>query len=376
MAQGNYIYDAFRGVGKTFADLINERTQQKLQEEAFNDLQKIPTQVTQYPTTDDGTYAFGGEHTKVQNPDYMTHIMSYLAKTGVPPQLVAQVGLQQYNQNKPTYQEISPGSTLAKIQGDKVTNMLTTPSKTSTGTFWKPTGKREQMANRAGEWYDEFDRSTSSPTGGREWRGYGTEASPIQQMFGFARAEDALSRQFTSHPNVKDFLDVASKNDFAQEAYKVAQTKKDDESFVAADQAIITLFNKITDPQSVVRESEYARTPSDMSLVNSVKAFISRQYSGGRLEPQTRADIMKIIKLGTKAYAKKYATIRGDFQQRAKSRGLDPFNVTGSDLSPQYLFDEQPQDQNIKTISSDEEYDALPSGTVFIDPEGVKRTKP
>jgi hypothetical protein len=41
------------------------------------------------------------------------------------------------------------------------------------------------------------------------------------------------------------------------------------------------MFNKITDPQSVVRESEYARTASDLSLLNRLKGKYEKWASGG-----------------------------------------------------------------------------------------------
>jgi hypothetical protein len=48
-----------------------------------------------------------------------------------------------------------------------------------------------------------------------------------------------------------------------------------------ASQAIINAFNKILDYASVVRESEYARTPEGQGFLNKIKGFHSRLFQGG-----------------------------------------------------------------------------------------------
>jgi hypothetical protein len=50
---------------------------------------------------------------------------------------------------------------------------------------------------------------------------------------------------------------------------------------VALDQALITMFNKLTDPNSVVRESEYARTPQNLPLANRFSGAMQKLEKGG-----------------------------------------------------------------------------------------------
>jgi len=47
------------------------------------------------------------------------------------------------------------------------------------------------------------------------------------------------------------------------------------------DQGLITVYNKILDPTSVVRESEYNRTPENLSLVNRMQGTYDQLLSGG-----------------------------------------------------------------------------------------------
>ncbi len=49
----------------------------------------------------------------------------------------------------------------------------------------------------------------------------------------------------------------------------------------ATSQAIITTFNKILDPTSVVRESEYARSPEGQSLIDAISGRIAALSQGG-----------------------------------------------------------------------------------------------
>jgi hypothetical protein len=45
--------------------------------------------------------------------------------------------------------------------------------------------------------------------------------------------------------------------------------------------AMITLFNKVTDPLSVVRESEFERTPTAVSMINRLEGSLTKLYAGG-----------------------------------------------------------------------------------------------
>lgn len=50
---------------------------------------------------------------------------------------------------------------------------------------------------------------------------------------------------------------------------------------IATDQIVITSFNKILDPTSVVRESEYERTPQNVAIVDRAEGWLNRLKEGG-----------------------------------------------------------------------------------------------
>jgi hypothetical protein len=89
--------------------------------------------------------------------------------------------------------------------------------------------------------------------------------------------------EFNKLPEVTQFSEFRLRNDVMKEALseanKVENLQKG--NLVAVDQAIITTFNKMTDPDSVVRESEYARTANDLALWNRVKGKIEKWKRGG-----------------------------------------------------------------------------------------------
>lgn len=78
----------------------------------------------------------------------------------------------------------------------------------------------------------------------------------------------------------------------------------------AVDQALITIYNKMLDPSSVVRESEYARTPSDLSLLERVKGAGAKQFfSGGAgLTNEVREDLVAMAERFKETYDDKLAT--------------------------------------------------------------------
>ena len=88
----------------------------------------------------------------------------------------------------------------------------------------------------------------------------------------------SLRKEFSSLPEVKTFIEVSSQVARLDEAVKESKTS---DSLIAVDQALITIFNKMLDPESVVRESEYARSPQDQAIMSRLKGKADRLLSGG-----------------------------------------------------------------------------------------------
>ena len=106
-------------------------------------------------------------------------------------------------------------------------------------------------------------------------------ASPSVMVVGDRRRvsdEMSLRKEFSAAPEVKNFIEIDSQFKRLDKAMGEAQKGG---SLVAVDQALITILNKMLDPSSVVRESEYARTPGDLALLNRIKGKIEKIRTGG-----------------------------------------------------------------------------------------------
>ena len=81
------------------------------------------------------------------------------------------------------------------------------------------------------------------------------------------------------------------------------------------DQALVVLYNKMLDPDSVVRESEYARTPQGLSAMSRMQAFAEKVAVGGAgITDQERKDISRIAKTLLNATGEGYNQEIGRFE--------------------------------------------------------------
>lgn len=155
--------------------------------------------------------------------------------------------------------------------------------------------------------------------------------SPVQE----ARAKrldmgnsTRIRQEFINRPEVKDYVLVKTKAGQMDALLKGALSGNQNNK-VALQQGIITLFNKITDPQSVVRESEYARTPGNVPIVNRISgAFLKLQQGGAGLTN----DDLKALVIGGKILAnesgKIYQTTLDEYKALAGDLGMNEELVT------------------------------------------------
>lgn len=139
-----------------------------------------------------------------------------------------------------------------------------------------------------------------------------------------------LRGEIRLNPFVKDFGDVANKYNVMETALQKAGSSP--KSFVAIDQALITLYNKMTDPSSVVRESEYARTPENMSIINRIAGKIDPKtgkfFAGGAgLTNEERTSLVEMGREFYNQYATNYDQVVSDYEETAKMSGIDPQGI-------------------------------------------------
>jgi hypothetical protein len=94
----------------------------------------------------------------------------------------------------------------------------------------------------------------------------------------------------------------------------------------AGGQAIINTFNKILDPLSVVRESEYLRSIVGQSLIDRVQSYYDRTIDGGAgLTDKEQRLMVETARLFAQKYEQGLSGLRARTQSDAKQFGLrDP----------------------------------------------------
>ena len=179
------------------------------------------------------------------------------------------------------------------------------------------TGNKIQFLDpQSREVVKEFDK-TSSPTSERyaaRWK---------------YKDETALRKEFQDRPIVKDF-------EILQPQYERVQTAMDrlynqpekDREWVAVDQTLITILNKMLDPTSVVRESEYERTPKNLSLLNRFKGMMEKWTTGGAgLTNKDRDEIAYMAEQFYDISKTKYENESSYFSDIAKDNKFNPYNI-------------------------------------------------
>lgn len=138
------------------------------------------------------------------------------------------------------------------------------------------------------------------------------------------RNESAMRKEFLSLPEVKDFPTIVQNS---KRALKALQ-EQGKGSNVAVDQSIITVFNKMLDPASVVRESEYARTPQDLSVLSRIRGKWDKVQRGGAgLDGTERQALYRMINNFNQVANEQYNQQVEYYSDLSKRYGYEPRNV-------------------------------------------------
>ena len=134
--------------------------------------------------------------------------------------------------------------------------------------------------------------------------------------------EKSMADHVRSDKFIQDFQDIKVQSNKVDEIWnKYMESPGATDSMNALDQSMIMIFQKILDPTSVVRESEFARLAGGQSLYNRGVGYLDRlQKGGGGLSPGERKEIYETIGALTSAskklYDKKLAKIKKGIPKR------------------------------------------------------------
>lgn len=136
------------------------------------------------------------------------------------------------------------------------------------------------------------------------------------------REGTSLRKEFETLPEVKNYTEMTRQYEIMDSALKESKTSK---NLTAIDQALITIWNKMTDPISVVRESEFERTPQNAPLINRFTgAFEKLKKGGAGLTDSDREALVFMAGKFKAASERKYKSRLSEYRGYLTNYGLDP----------------------------------------------------
>lgn len=181
--------------------------------------------------------------------------------------------------------------------------------------------------------------------------------TPEQQVDAAAKLRKEYSDQ------TKGFQDV-------REAYRRIQASDNN---AVGDLSLIFGYMKMLDPGSVVREGEFANAQNAAGVPDRVLNIYNRALSGERLSQGQRKSFIAQARKLYEAAETQEKTVRTGIERIATGYGLKKENVF-YDPNPKPETDSQ--SSSPRRITTDADFNALPSGALFIAPDGTTRRKP
>lgn len=134
-----------------------------------------------------------------------------------------------------------------------------------------------------------------------------------------------LRQNIAKDKAIVQFQDLASSFNSMESIANATFSKPSGESRASLDQALVTLFNKMLDPGSVVREGEYARTAEGQDLISRAQgAFASFGQGGAGITDDTRRDMVAVAKSLKDVAKKSYDESVDYWVPILEDYGLDP----------------------------------------------------
>lgn len=166
------------------------------------------------------------------------------------------------------------------------------------------------------------------PYGTTSQNAYGK--TPTQKPGQDFKSANEMRKEFIDRPEVKEFMTTNTSVNSMDSLLKNARNGNI-QNKVALDQALITLYNKMTDANSTVRESEYARTPENLSTVNRITGAIEKLKQGGAgLTDEDRDALVLGAKIITNERGASFSRAHASYSKLAQQYQIDPSLVTGT----------------------------------------------
>lgn len=137
-----------------------------------------------------------------------------------------------------------------------------------------------------------------------------------------------IREEFINRPEVKEYITVNTSVKSMDSLLKNAKSGNI-QNKVALDQALVTMYNKLTDPNSVVRESEYARTAGNLPLMNRFSGALEKVQKGGAgLTDSDRDALVWGAKVIADERGKTYSDTLKSYTDLSNQYGIEPSLIT------------------------------------------------
>lgn len=142
--------------------------------------------------------------------------------------------------------------------------------------------------------------------------------------------EDDYRKEYNNRKIVKDSKEINASISRMDNVWNKYQSNPNPNSKNALDQALVITFNKMLDPGSVVRESEFARTPQGQSLFSRIQGASEKLAEGGvGLTDAERDEIIVVAKQLQEGQMIELEKEKQLYRELAEQRGLNIENILG-----------------------------------------------
>ena len=163
----------------------------------------------------------------------------------------------------------------------------------------------------------------------------------------------------------KEYLGQVKPYQEVERSYQRVVASVEDPS-AAGDLALIFNYMKVLDPGSTVREGEFATAQNSGSIPARVVALHNKVLRGERLSPQQRADFFDRATRLYNAQIDLKEEVDEEYRGLAQSYNFKPDRiVTGETQRAQGPT----SPESPASPTTQEDYDAVPAGAYFIDPD-------
>lgn len=148
-----------------------------------------------------------------------------------------------------------------------------------------------------------------------------------------------LRKEFNAAQVNKDFATI-QRNEAGMK-HALSLSMRPGFSRVASDQALAVQFQKILDPASVVRESEYARTPEGVAVLNRLEGAVDKLQRGGlamtdsdrKAMVEMAEKLLEEAKMSMNRHIERYSHLADDYGVEGKLifGNIKPFDVKKPD---------------------------------------------